>query len=135
MIVMDASTSLAIAMGIDAGEALELLRNEDEVILAPSLIKAEVAHALTKYVRGGYMDAEEAISCGRDALMLVDKFVDDDTLWIEAITESLRLKHSSYDLFYLILARREYATLFTLDRKLQGLCEKTGVNCIGTLEF
>ena len=135
MIVMDASASLAIAMGIDAGNALDMLHNEDEAILAPSLIKAEVAHALTKYVRGGYMDAEEAVNCGRDALMLVDEFVDDDALWVEAVTESLRLDHSSYDLFYFVLARREYATLFTLDRKLQRLCEKNGVNCIGILEL
>ncbi len=58
------------------------------------------------------------------------EFRDDASLWTEALTESLRLDHSSYDLFYLVLARREGATLFTLDRKLQKLCDKNGVNAI-----
>ena len=52
------------------------------------------------------------------------------TVLAAASTESVRLEHSSYDLFYLILARREGATLFTIDRKLQDLCARNGVNCV-----
>lgn len=133
MIVMDANAALAVAMGLDVGDALALLREEDEEVVAPSLLTAEVCHALTKYVRGGYMDAKEAIACGRDAIMLVDRFVDDASLWIEAATESIRLEHSSYDMFYLLLARRECATLFTLDRKLQQLCADIPVDCVHTI--
>lgn len=133
MIVMDANATLAVAMGLDVGDALMLLREEDEEVVAPSLLTSEVCHALTKYVRGGYMDAKEAIACGRDAIMLIDRFVDDTSLWIEATTESIRLEHSSYDMFYLLLARRECATLFTLDRRLQQLCADTAVDCVRTI--
>lgn len=85
---------------------------------------------MAKYVRGGYLTAAEALDCGRDAISLVDDMRDDEDLWAEALTESVRLGHSSYDLFYLVLARREGATLFTIDRKLQDLCARNGVNCI-----
>lgn len=44
--------------------------------------------------------------------------------------ESLRLGHSSYDLFYLVLARRTGATLFTLDKKMQELALDAGINSI-----
>lgn len=131
MIVMDASAALAISMGLDVGDALHLLKLPDEEILAPSLMCSEVSHALTKYIRGNYISTEDALACGRDAILLIDRFVDDGTLWVEATSESVRLNHSSYDMFYLILARREGATLFTLDRKLQALCAENGVNCIG----
>lgn len=130
MIVLDTNAALSISMGIDLGEALTTLMLENEEIIAPSLIQAETAHTLTKYIEGKFMSAKEAAEYGRDALMLVDRFVDDGDLWIEAMNEAIRLKHSSYDMFYMLLARREGATLFTLDRKLQKLCLKNGVNCI-----
>ena len=48
----------------------------------------------------------------------------------EALIEAIRLDHPVYDLLYLVLARREGATLFTLDQKLQNLCLDNGVNCV-----
>ena len=39
--------------------------------------------------------------------------------------EAMRLDHPVYGLLYFVLARREGATLFTLDQKLQGLCAWT----------
>lgn len=135
MIVIDANAALAVSMGLEAGNAMELLRDGHEKIIAPTLIHAEVSHALSKYIKGGYIDADQAIDCGRDALLLVDEFASDEDLWVEATTESVRLGHPSYDLFYLILARRECATLFTLDRKLQRLCAECGVNCIESIDF
>lgn len=130
MIVIDANAAIAMALGTVYGEGLKQLRLEDERIAAPSLLCAEVSHAMMKYVRGGYLTAAEALDCGRDAISLVDDMRDDEDLWAEVLTESVRLEHSSYDLFYLVLARREGATLFTVDRKLQDLCARNGVNCI-----
>lgn len=130
MIVMDANAAVAIALGAADGEALEMLRLPDERIAAPQLMHAEVAHTLAKYVRGGYLDASEAVACGQDAIALVDEFCEDASLWVEALTESARLGLSSYDLFYLALARRLGATLFTIDKRLQALCAENGVNSI-----
>lgn len=130
MIVLDANAALAMALGAEEGEALAMLRLVDEPIAAPQLIHAEVAHALSKYIKGGHLNAAEAVACGKDALLLVDTFYEDGSLWVEALTESTRLGHSTYDLFYFILARRLGATLYTLDKKLQSLCAENGVNCI-----
>lgn len=130
MIVLDANAAVAIALGTEDGGALKALRLEEELIVAPQLLHAEVAHALTKYVRGGYCDAAEAVAVGRDAMALIDEYYEDALLWTEALTESARLGHSAYDLFYLVLARRLGATLFTLDRKLQALCTANGVSCL-----
>lgn len=121
--------------GLDVGDALTLLHDEDEEIVAPTLFAAEVCHALSKYVHGGYMEVRDAVDCGRDALSLVDRFVDDGVLWVESLSEAVRLDHSSYDMFYLLLARRECATLFTLDRKLQDLSSRCGVNCVCSIKI
>ena len=118
----------ALSQGKDNG-------NKTAPFYHAALLTAEVCHALSKYVRGGYMEVRDAVDCGRDALSLVDRFVDDSALWVESLSEAVRLDHSSYDMFYLLLARRECATLFTLDRKLQDLSSRCGVNCVCSIEI
>ena len=61
---------------------------------------------------------------------MVDEFCGTKDLLREALIEAIRLDHPVYDLLYLVLARREGATLFTLDQKLQNLCLDNGVNCV-----
>ena len=130
MIVLDANAAIAMALGSEYGRALEGQLLEGETVLAPALLFSEVTHGLVKYVRAGCLGQEEAVACGRDAVGLVDRFCDDGELWIEAMGESVRLGHSSYDLFYVVLARRTGATLFTLDKKLQDLNLSLGVNSV-----
>ena len=47
----------------------------------------------------------------------------------------MRQSHPVYDLFYVTLARRNAAALFTADKKLVALCERMGVNCVCEVEF
>ena len=55
-----------------------------------------------------------------------------NALWKMAFSEAVRLNHPVYDMLYFVLARRNAATLFTLDRKLQQLCLDNGVDCVLT---
>lgn len=132
MIVLDCNAALAMAAKNDEGKAFSMLALEGERIIAPDIIYSEVAHALAKHVRGGYASLGDAVLLGSGALGLVDEIVPGSDLWPEATAESVRLGHSSYDMMYLVLARRNAATLFTLDRKLQQLCLDNGVNCVLT---
>ena len=63
MIVLDTKAAVAIAMGTDLGDALVMLRNPDERVIAPSFMHAEVAHVMSKYVRGGYLEVSHARPC------------------------------------------------------------------------
>ena len=130
MIVLDVNAAIAMLFNTEEGGALLWLKLESEETIAPSLFFAELAHVLPKYSRQQGFTPEEARDLAVDAAALVDRFVDDSELWMEAMGEAMRLGHSSYDMFYLVLARRQGATLFTLDRKLQRLCAKAGVSCV-----
>lgn len=132
MIVLDCNAALAMAAKNDEGKAFSMLALEGERIIAPDIIYSEVAHALVKHVRGGYESLDDAVLLGSGALGLVDEIVPGRDLWLEATAESVRLGHSSCDMMYFVLARRNAATLFTLDRKLQQLCLDNGVNCVLT---
>lgn len=132
MIVLDCSAAIAMALRTEEGQGLKMLIETSEEIIAPTLLYAELSRTMQKYVKGGFLSKQAAVEKGTYALSLVDRFVDDSQFWPEAMTLSLDLNHSSYDVFYLLLARRTGATVFTLDRKLQNLCLDNGVNCLFT---
>lgn len=103
---------------------------EGEKIAAPELYLSEVVHVMQKLVRGNSISDKEAGEYARKAVSLVDEFVPMSGLYQEALSESIRLNHSSYDLFYFVLARRNAATLFTMDRRLIDLAMRNGLNCV-----
>lgn len=130
MIVLDCSAAVAMALGTEEGHALGGPVLDGELIVAPSLFHAELSNALSKYAKAGYLSNEQAQEKGSYALSLVDQFYEDRELYAEVLAKSIRLKHSSYDLFYLVLAKRCAATLFTLDKSLAFLCDQQGVQCV-----
>lgn len=86
--------------------------------VAPTLLDAEVLHAVARYVRRGEMSEERA----RRALgLLID--ADIDRLPIAPlVADAWALRHnvSSYDAFYVALARSLGCPLLTCDRALAG---------------
>ncbi len=130
MIVLDASAAINMINGTEAGMALRTLLLQGERSIAPSLYCAEVCNAFWKYAQAGIVTPDIARARAQASLTLVDEFVNLDPLYAEALSEACRLAHSVYDMFYLVLARRNAATLFTLDAKLRSLCEANGVNVV-----
>lgn len=130
MIVLDCNAAVEIARGSKDGSALAALMLDGERTIAPRCFSFELANVASKYVRGGYLTQEAALEMAKQASELVDEYQNDEGAWTEVVAESIRLGHAAYDLFYFVLARRNAATLFTLDRKLQRLCRENGVNCV-----
>lgn len=130
MIVLDCSALVDIMLGTPDGTALRQLMLDNEQVIAPELLCAELASVIRKLVRERQMDSHNARMYLTDALSLIDEFVPLQPLGIEALNESVRLDHTTYDLFYFVLARRCGATLFTTDRKLAALCKENGVDVV-----
>ena len=135
MMVLDCNAAFHIALNTVEGNALQMLFMKGETTAAPTLFHAELAHVLEKMAVREHYSRKEAIEIGENAYNLVDEFYEDQLLWPEALSESMRLQHSSYDMFYFVLARRLGATLVTLDKKLQALCDREGVDCIHSIKL
>ncbi len=101
-----------------------------ESALAREACADEMANVAWRYNAAGLMDAEEARFLMDGALGLVDEYCSESALAREACAESLRWNHPAYDMFYMVLARRTGATLFTLDKKLMRICRDAGVSCV-----
>jgi predicted nucleic acid-binding protein len=84
--------------------------------VAPALLDAEVLHAITRYVRRGEMSDERA----QQALgLLIDSDIDRFPI-APLVAHAWALRHnvSSYDAFYIALARSLRCPLLTCDRAL-----------------
>ncbi len=99
-----------------------------EKVIAPTLFDSEVTNVLWKYARNGAVDEENARKTLAYILQIVDEYTDTSELAIEALHEGIRLGHSIYDMFYLVLARHNGAALLTTDKKLKALAKSLGVS-------
>ena len=61
---------------------------------------------------------------------LPDQYVNELQLYRESFKLGCMLDHSVYDMIYLVLARRNNATLLTMDQRLVASAEKAGVNTV-----
>ena len=99
-----------------------------EKVIAPTLFDSEVTNVLWKYARNGAIDEENARKTLSYILQMVDEYTDTSELAIEALHEGIRLGHSIYDMFYLVLARHNGAALLTTDKKLKALAKSLGIS-------
>ena len=123
-LVLDASAVVRIIEG--SPEALELQEAllAADLVIAPELMLTEVANALWRLQRAGQLEVDRLQELLSRAAALVDHIEPDRTLQREALALATHLDHPVYDCLYLVLARREVATLLTADHKLQVLAGK-----------
>lgn len=130
MIVLDVNAAYAMVDGAVEGLGMKELMLEGEKTIAPTLFCSESANVAWKSVQFGSLGRNRSLDRMMLALGLIDEFYPDESMMAEAVDEALARRHSVYDMFYLVLARRTGATLFTLDKKLADICREAKVNCI-----
>ena len=130
MIVLDACSAIAVAMDTPEGNGMMNLIVKHEKIIAPELFKAEIRNGFFKYVHAGKMTKEQAETNIDVAEGLVEQFVPIDENANEAFVAACVYDHPVYDMFYMTLARRYNATLYTLDRRLMDTCRRARVDCL-----
>jgi len=128
--VLDANAGIEIILNRPKAVHFKAFINQCKKTISSDLYKAEVANTLWKYINAGYLSKEKAIELLQLAQNLVDEYHEINKNNSEALIESVRLKHSVYDMLYLTLARREGATLLTLDKKLLTLARKNGIETL-----
>jgi predicted nucleic acid-binding protein len=85
---------------------------------------------IKKYYKGNYIKREDCNKILELSENLVDEFVPVSENNLEALHEAIRLDCSAYDMLYLTLAQRTGAVLLTLDKPLNAIAEKEGIEII-----
>jgi predicted nucleic acid-binding protein len=128
IIVLDANAAIEVAEERPMSTLFSEKLASASLVVASEFIAIELANVLQKQCRGGDLTEQEARQTIERALGLVHQFSPIETDYAEALHEAIRLKHSAYDMLYLILARRYGATLMTLDGKLKQLAIDEGID-------
>jgi predicted nucleic acid-binding protein len=125
--VVDASAAVRVSMKAGGPDSPETLLDRAELVLAPELIIAEVVNAFWKYLRAGVLSRALSERGVRTALDLVDEFAPMEPLSVEALHLAALHERAAYDMFYLVLARRNGAVLITADEALRRSARNLGI--------
>jgi predicted nucleic acid-binding protein len=121
MIVIDASVAVKWLLPEPGDAAAQELLASEERLVAPSLIRTEVAAALARRARFGEIeprDAETAMGLWLQTLRDgVIGLVADEADLVTALRLAIELSHPFEDCLYLALAERLGAPLVTADKK------------------
>ncbi len=132
-IVLDANAGIEIVLNRSKSSLLKEYITNCQKVISSDLYKAEITNTLWQYIKAGLLSKENGNSLLKLASDLVDEYYDINENNTESLIESVRLNHSSYDMLYFTLARRNGATLLTLDKKLLALAEREGVETVKLL--
>jgi len=127
IVVLDASAGIEIALSRHNAELYEMKIEKASKVMTSELYKAETANVLWKYNIAGLLNREEVQKRLRYCDELIDEYINISENSEEALNEGMRMKHSVYDLLYLVIARRNGAILLTQDKKLKKIAKEAGV--------
>jgi predicted nucleic acid-binding protein len=117
-IVLDASVAVKWVLPEDGSEQAAAIRGQDDDLIAPSLVCAEIGSAIWRAAVRGDVPTGEAFRTLQLAMSHYQRVIPLEELANRAIEMAIRLRHPIYDCFYLALAEREDSTLVTADGRL-----------------
>jgi len=131
IVVMDSNAAIEIVLKREKEKKLAKIVETAEKTVTSEFFRIEVANVIRKYYQGKYIKKSDCGKIFELAEGLIDEFVPIKENCLEAFNESIRLNYPAYDMLYLTLARRTGAVLVTLDRPLNAIAKKEGVDTAG----
>ena len=125
--VLDVSGALEIILQKENAGKYDDILQKSSIVLAPDLYVSELTNTFWKYHRAKISTKDECVQYIQDGINLVNEFINTRELWHEAFSESVNNGHSTYDMFYLVVARRNNGILITSDSVLAEICKKNSI--------
>ena len=130
IIVLDASAAIEIALNKESGKLFQEILLESDLVIAPDTFPSEITNVFWKYAFHSNMEKEKCEKGIDYCLDLIDDYIDTKSICREVFFESINNEHSSYDIFYLIVARRHNATIITKDKKMIKIANQLKIRVI-----
>ena len=126
-VVLDASGAVEIALENSRSEQFKEILQGADLIIAPNTFVSEVTNVFWKYRKFSNFSDEICLSGIEFCINLIDDFIDSRELWRESYFEGIRNQSTTYDMFYLVTARRNSGAVISMDKKLNAIAEKEGL--------
>ena len=125
--VIDASGAMEILLNKEKADKFHKILYESTLVITPDLYVSELANTLWKYHSAKILTKDECLQLVQQGIKLIDKFISGNEIWEEALSEGIKNKHSVYDMFYMVITRRNSGVLITSDSTLASICNKNRV--------
>ena len=123
-VVLDASVAANIVLQAQAAAGLIAELEQAQLVLTPTLLHSAIANTLWQQVRFGQLGHDDAIGLYHDGVALVNEFVPDHELAVQALSLATTHQHPAYDMLFVALAQRFGCTLLMVDSKLIATVRK-----------
>jgi predicted nucleic acid-binding protein len=124
---IDVCGAMEILLRKEKADKFGKILQEAELIIAPDLYISELTNTLWKYHRANLLTKDECVQYIQDGINYVDKFISSKELWQEALSEGINNGHSIYDMFYMVVTRRNGSILITNDSVLATICKNNNI--------
>jgi predicted nucleic acid-binding protein len=130
--IITLDTSAAIEIVLQREHAVDLGRQvaEADWVITPSLFISEVVNTFWKYHQFGDMPLALCEAAIENAILLPDEFMNEIDLYKEAFALGCLTQQPVYDMFFLVLSRRNNAYLMTMDNSLKKAAKKNSIRLI-----
>lgn len=132
-LVIDASAAVGLVLGITGTEVFTPLLEQADLVVAPDLYLAEIANAIWKYRKADLPPMARCEQVLEQAKNLPDHLESSSDLCLEAFALASRHRHPVYDALHLVLARRNNASILTMDRRLAELASQLEIAVVTPL--
>lgn len=126
--VLDVSGAIQVLLRKEKGSMFDEKIKDSSWVIAPDLYVSELSNVLWKYYTAKVITHEDCIHLVQDGLDLIDDFIDAKELWKESLGEGIKNNHSTCDMYYAILARRNDAVRITNDGPLADICKELKIS-------
>jgi len=130
ILVLDSNAAIEVVLKRDKGIHFKKLIQDSEKTISSEFFRIEVANVIRKYYQGKYIQKSDCYKMLEYAENLIDVFIPIKENYLEALNESIRLNYTAYDMLYFTLARSMGGTLLTLDRGLNAIAKKEGIDIV-----
>jgi len=131
MVVLDASAAIEIALENGSADYFQEIIMNSDLVIAPDTFPSEITNIFWKYGFYSEMDKEKCENGIDYCLDLIDDYIDTKSICREVFFESINNEHSSYDIFYLVVARRHNAGILTKDKKMINIAKNLKIKVFG----
>ena len=125
-LVLDASAAIRIALGHGSAKMEDAVESAD-LIRVPVLFDFEVTNTAWKYASLAGWTIEQCAGLLGDVMEIPDERISGKELAHEVLKLGVSENRSTYDLFYVVVARRCGGMLATADKRLRTFAKKFGV--------
>jgi predicted nucleic acid-binding protein len=130
IIVLDTSAAAEIVLQRENSVSLGKNIVQAEWVITPTLFISEITNVFWKYYVFKDMPLELCEQAIDRAVSLPDEFVSEKDLYREAFTLGCLTQMPIYDMFFLVLARRNNAYLMTMDISLKKIAKKNSIRLV-----